>query len=298
MTVRIVCALFFSIAASSNTAGADLSVPPRFDHVVIVIMENTSESAIIGNTVDAPYINSLVTDRGVSFSNAHAVTHPSQPNYIALFSGDTQGVTDDQCLSGFSGVASLGGQLIGAGFTFVGYSESMPGAGYTGCSGGPSDGTSLSYQRKHNPWVDFDDVSAQSNQPFSSFPGDFAALPDVAFVVPNMCDDMHDCSTSTGDTWLQNNLDGYVQWAKTHNSLLVLTWDENDGSPGNQIPLVFAGARLIPGSYAEDIDHYSILRTIEDMYALVPLGNAASRSAIVDVWDDDIFANGFETPPP
>lgn len=274
-------------------ANADAPVPPRFDHVVIAIMENTSETSIIGNLADAPYINSLVTNDGVSFTNAHGVTHPSQPNYIALFSGDTHNVTNDDCPKNFSAIANLGSQLIAAGLTFAGYAENMPSSGFTGCN----EGGSKLYQRKHNPWVDFDNVPSASNLPFASFPTDFAQLPSVAFVVPNMCNDMHNCSIATGDTWLQNNLDGYVQWAKPHNSLFILIWDENDGSAGNQIPLVFAGADLAPGSYSENIDHYSVLRTIEDMYALAPLGNAAIRSAIVDVWDD-IFKDDFEIDSP
>ena len=273
------------MAATAATA----QLPPAFAHVVVVIMENHSEDQIIGNA-NAPYINSLIAHGGVGFSDAHGVTHPSQPNYIALFSGSAQGVTDDSCPQEFTDIDNLGSQLIAAGFSFVGYSENMPSAGFTGCD----EGGSKLYRRKHNPWVDFNNVPDASNQPFSSFPADFATLPDVAIVVPNMCNDMHDCSVNTGDTWMQDNMDAYVQWATTHDSLLILTWDEDDFTVDNHIPLIFAGADLVPDTYAETVDHYSILRMLEDMYGLTPLGGAASRAQITDVWDD-LFADGFES---
>ncbi len=274
---------------AATTTAESTSLPPRFAHVVMVIMENHSEGQIVGNAV-ATYINSLIADGGVAFSDAHGVTHPSEPNYIALFSGSTQGVTDDSCPQNFSGVDNLGSQLIAAGLSFVGYSENMPSAGFTGCD----EGGSKLYRRKHNPWVDFDNVPAASNQPFSAFPSDFSTLPDVAIVVPNMCNDMHNCSVATGDTWLYDNMDAYVQWAKTHDSLFILTWDEDDFTVDNHIPLIFAGADLVPATFSETVNHYGILRMLEDMYGLAPLGAAADAAPITDVWDD-LFGDGFES---
>ena len=247
---------------------------PKYDHVVIVIMENQSTDQVIGN-VNAPYINSLANS-GAYFNNAHGITHPSQPNYLGLFSGSTQGVTDDSCPVNFSS-ANLGSQLISSGYTFAGYSEDMPSVGYTGCG-------YAKYARKHNPWVDFGNVPAASNQPFTAFPTDFTKLPTVSFVIPNLCNDNHDCPTNTGDTWIKNKLDGYVQWAKNHNSLLILTWDEDDFQPANHVATVFVGANIRPAVYATNINHYNVLRTLEDMYLLAPLGNAASASPITDPW--------------
>ncbi len=102
--------------------------------------------------------------------------------------------------------------------------------------------------------------------------------------LPSLCDDMHDCSISTGDTWMQNNLDGYAQWAKTHNSLLIVTFDEASSTSPNQIYTVFVGQHVKPGSYTEQINHYSVLRTVEDAYGLAALYNAASATPITDVW--------------
>jgi phosphatidylinositol-3-phosphatase len=263
------------------TARAATAVP-RPDHVVVVIEENHSYTSIIGNTAQAPYMNSLA-GQGALFTQSYALTHPSQPNYLMLFSGSNQGVTDDHCLGTFS-AHNLGEELIGAGLTFAGYSESQPSAGYLGCSSG-------SYQRKHNPWSDFQvngtqggNLPASVNQPFTSFPTNYANLPTLSFVVPNQQNDMHDGTIGQADTWLRDNLDGYVQWAKTHNSLLVLTWDEDDSSSANHIPTVFVGAQVKPGTYGEQINHYNVLRTFEDAYALPPVGESTSAAPITDVW--------------
>jgi len=236
------------------------------------MFENKASSQITASS--APYFQSLAA-QGASFSQSYAITHPGQPNYIALFSGSTQGVTSDSCPKTF-GADNLGNQLITAGLTVKGYSESMPSAG---CSSG-------TYMRKHNSWVDFSNVPAASNLTYASFPssGNYASLPTVAFVTPNMCNDMHDCSISTGNTWLQNNMDAYAQWAKTHNSLLIVTFDEDNSLSLNHIYTSFVGAGVKTGTYSEKITHYTVLRTIESAYGLAALGGAASVSPITDVW--------------
>jgi hypothetical protein len=248
---------------------------PTPDHVVVVVLENHAFGGVVGGS-SAPYLTSLAHS-GASFSQSFAVVHPSEPNYLALFSGSTQGVTDDSCPHTFSG-ANLGSELTGAGLSFAGYSESMPSDGFTGCGSGE-------YARKHNPWADFTNVAASSNLAYGQhFPSDFARLPSVSFVIPNLCDDMHDCGIGTGDTWLKNNLDAYKQWAMTHNSLLVVTFDEDDSSQNNRIPTIFTGQHVKPGNYPEHIDHYSVLRTLEDGFALPCTGNACTATPITDVW--------------
>jgi acid phosphatase len=138
--------------------------------------------------------------------------------------------------------------------------------------------------RKHNSWVDFSNVPAASNVRYTAFPTDFTQLPTVAFVTPDMCNDMHDCAVGTGDTWLKSHLDAYAQWAKTHNSLLIVTFDEDSGTSVNQIFTAFVGAGVKIGSYSESINHYTILRTIEAAYGLPGIANAASKSPILDAW--------------
>lgn len=258
--------------AGGTPARAATSVP-RFDHIVLAMFENKANSQITASS--APYFTSLAA-QGARFSQSFAVTHPSQPNYLALFSGSAQGVTSDACPKSFSGT-NLGAQLIGAGLTFTGYSESMPSNGYTGCTSGE-------YARKHNSWVDFTNVPAADNLTYASFPGTFTSLPTVAFVTPNLCDDMHDCSIATGDSWLSSHLDAYAQWAKTHNSLLIVTFDEDDSSHSNQIFTAFVGAHVTVGVYSEHITHYTVLRTIEASYGLAGINNAASLSPILDAF--------------
>ncbi len=238
-------------------------------------MENHGLTQVVGNSA-APYITSLST-QGANFTNSHGVSHPSQPNYVALFSGSTQGVTSDACPNTFTGVNNLGGQLIAAGLQFTGYSEGMPSVGYTGCTS-----TAGHYARKHNPWVNFPNVPAASNQPYTSFPSNYAALPAVSVVVPNLIDDMHDGTVSQGDTWLRSNIDAYAQWAKTHNSLLILTFDEDDSSTSaNLVPTIFVGSGVVAGNFSEQINHYNVLATIESMYGLPAL---TSATPITDVF--------------
>jgi acid phosphatase len=271
----------FLLPASTASAGGTL---PRFGHIVIVVMENKNFGAIIGRPDEAPYLNKLAA-AGAVFSNSFAVGHPSQPNYLALFSGSTHGLTSDHCPENFARSANLGAELIAARLSFAGYSESMPSAGYTGCG----SEASLGYTRAHNPWVDFANVPAASNRTFARFPSDYSRLPTVAFVIPNLCHDMHYCSRDSGDNWLRHNLGGYANWARTHNSLLIITWDEDStvvglGGDNNKIATIFYGAHVRTGTYRERTSHYGLLRTIEDIYKLPHAGKAAHAAPITDTW--------------
>ena len=275
-----VISVIFLQLLSGNMATAATTTLPRPDHVVIVMEENHAYSQVIGSS-SAPYINALA-QQGALFTNSSAISHPSQPNYVALFSGSTQGLTDDSCPQTFAG-PDLGGQLLTAGLSFTGYSEDLPSAGSTVCTAGGNIFTP-SYARKHAPWTDFTDVPASSNQPFTSFPSDYSTLPTVSFVIPNQQDDMHSGSIQQADSWLQNNIDSYAQWAQTHNSLLIVTWDEDDSNSGNHIATIFSGASVKPGQYTEAINHYTVLRTLEGMYGLAAINNSGSENPIMDVW--------------
>jgi hypothetical protein len=275
-TVAAATLLLFGAGLTAATPAQAASSVPRFDHIVLVMFENKSAAQITSSS--APYFLSLAA-QGASFTQSYGVTHPSQPNYIAVFSGATQGVTGDDCPVSFT-TGNLGAQLIAAGFSFKGYAEAMPSNGYTGCSSG-------TYRRKHNSWADFSTVPAASNLTFASFPasGGYAALPTVAFVTPDMCNDMHDCSIGTGNTWLQSELDAYAQWAKTNNSLLIVTFDEDNSLSLNHVHTTFVGAHVTPGTYSTKITHYTVLRTIEEAYGLAALGGAAGVSPITDIWN-------------
>jgi phosphatidylinositol-3-phosphatase len=252
-------------------------VLPTPSHVVIVIEENRSQTNIIGNKA-APFINALAAG-GALMAQSFAETHPSEPNYLALFAGDTFGVTKDVCPVNAGAAPNLASELLAAGDTFGGYAEDLPAVGSPVCSAGK-------YARKHVPWANFTNVPAANSVPFSAFPtaGNYANLPTVSFVIPNNDDNMHDGSIAAGDAWLNRQLVDYANWARANNSLLIVTWDEDDGSPRNQIPTVIYGGHVQPGTYSEQISHYNVLSTLEQMYGLPKTGNAATATPIASIW--------------
>jgi hypothetical protein len=309
--------------------------PPQFDHIVVVIEENHSFSDIIGSSA-APNINALAaaganivnasTDPQGNTSGSHAVRHPSQPNYLEFYSGSNQGTVQDghpgSTTEPFSSpppftTPNLGAALRNAGFSFATYSQTMPSVGFDGDSSG-------AYQRKHNPvanWMKDTNPTANQlpstvNQPFTTFqdiansPGGFANLPTVSYVVPDQNFDMHDGTIQAADTWLKTNIiDTYLPWATTHNSLLIVTWDEDgDNTASNQIATIFAGAKVKPGSYTETnlnsnnphvgsptdpgietptgtaMNHYNVLSTIEDIYGLAHIGGSLNRPPLTDIF--------------
>jgi phosphatidylinositol-3-phosphatase len=251
---------------------------PVFDHVVIVMEENHSYAEIIGNTSNAPYFNTLA-GQGALMTKSFAVTHPSEPNYMALFAGSTFGISSDPCPVNEGNVANLGSELLGAGKTFKGYSEGLPSTGSTTCTSGK-------YARKHSPWINFSNVPGADSLPFTSFPAssNYASLPTLSFVIPNLGDDMHDGTIKTADTWLNTNLSAYATWAKTHNSLLIVQWDEDDSTESNQIPTIIVGQHVTVAHFNEQINHYNLLATLEQMYGLTKVGSSATATPITDIW--------------
>ena len=241
---------------------------------MVVVLENHAYSQIVGRS-SAPYLNSLA-DRGAVLSRSYAITHPSEPNYLALFSGSTQGLTDDSCPHSYTG-PNLAAALMAAGHSFTGYSEDLPKAGFTGCDDG-------AYARKHNPWVNFDALPSDLNQPMTAFPDDLSRLPTVSFVIPNLDNDMHDGTIAEGDRWLQAHLGPYADWSTAHNSLLIVTADEDDKSHDNRIATILVGAHVRSGPYSVRTDHYGLLATLLASYRLTPFGGAALADPISTVW--------------
>jgi phosphatidylinositol-3-phosphatase len=265
-------------AARSHTAITGKAQKYGTKYVQLVIFENESYDDVIGNS-NAPYITSL-SKTWANMTQSFAITHPSEPNYLALFSGSTQGVTSDQCPVTFSG-KSLGSELLAAKISFRGYAESMPSKGFEGCQAvSDSLPSGYLYMRKHVPWTDFSNLPASVNliykKPFSKPPAQFV------WITPNMCNDMHDCPVATGDTWASKNLPKLIAWDQANNGVLILTFDENDGSPGNQIATILIG-NVNPGQYSQTVNHYNVLRTIEDVFGVKALNNAASADVIKGV---------------
>jgi hypothetical protein len=274
--LRLFCAVALVISALAPRVSLAAAALPTLAHVVIVVEENRSQANIIGNQ-SAPFINALAAN-GAMMAQSFAETHPSEPNYLALFAGDTFGVTKDVCPVNGGAQPNLGSELLAAGYTFVGYAEGLPSVGSAVCSAGK-------YARKHVPWANFTNIPPTNSVPFSAFPmGSYASLPTVSFVIPNNDDNMHDGSIAAGDAWLNRQLSGYANWAVANNSLLIVTWDEDDNTSRNQIPTVFYGAHVQRGSYNEQITHYNVLSTLEQMYGLPKTGNAAAAPAITAIW--------------
>lgn len=249
---------------------------PRPDHVLIVMEENVTFSRVLSSP-SLQYMHRLI-GQGALFITSYALTHPSEPNYLGLFSGSTQGVGDDSCPHTFGG-PNLGSQLFAAGLTFVGYAEDLPAVGSGTCESG-------GYVRRHCPWVNFSNLPHAANRPFSTFPTNFDELPTVCFVIPTVQHDLHSGSGAAADGWLFRNIDPYVRWAATHNSLLIVSWDEGDQTH-NQIATFLVGPMVQPGRYGERITHYTVLRTIEEMYGLAPLGAAAHVEPMTSPWKAD-----------
>jgi phosphatidylinositol-3-phosphatase len=251
-----------------------LPKPPR--SVIVIVEENQSFEEILGDRDAASYIASLA-QQGALFTRSYGVAHPSQPNYFALFAGRIN-LDGDTCPTPSmpADAPNLGAELLAAHRTFRAYAEDLPSPGYRGCASGE-------YARKHAPWTQFANVPASDAVPFSSLRS-YDALPDVAFIIPNLVHDMHSASVGAGDAWLRQNVDPLIAWAKRHDALVILTWDESGSPVGNHIPTIFVGPMVKPGRYAETVTHYRVLRTIEDLFGLPHAGHAAQARPITDVW--------------
>ncbi|MFO0774913.1 MAG: alkaline phosphatase family protein [Nitrospiraceae bacterium] len=274
---------------SPSLALAEVPVPTP-DHVVIVVLENHSYSSIIGSP-DAPFINGLAA-RGALMTQYYGMTHPSQPNYIGLFSGSLQGVTGNDCPLTLQ-APNLGHALLTAGKTFAGFSEGLPEVGSTVCAVNH-------YTRKHSPWVAWQHsgrygLPPSVNRPLSEFPKDYAQLPTVSIVIPNNLNNMHDGTDPDrirqADTWVRDRIGGYADWVQAHKSLLILTWDEDNGKENNRVPTILIGPMVKAGQSAQRLSHPNLLRTLEVMYQLPPVVDRPGVEPYTGVW------NAAPTPP-
>jgi acid phosphatase len=272
--LRFVIAALLAGSAFRAVAAGSAGLP-RPAHVIVIVEENKSLAQIDGSS-SASFINAIAR-RGALFTNAHGVTHPSLPNYLALFAGLTNTNGDGCPARGISPDApNLGTELLAAHLTFAGYSEALPATGSIVCAAG-------TYARKHAPWVAFENIPKADNRPMTALPVDYDDLPTVAFLIPDVDDDMHDGTIAEGDTWLVHNVKPLLAWADLHDALVVITWDEGYDQ-ANTIPTIFYGPMVKPGRYAARVNHYSTLRTLEDMYGLKRTGGAANASPIIDCW--------------
>jgi phosphatidylinositol-3-phosphatase len=246
------------------------AAPAKYDHVVWVIFENHSYDQVIGSS-SAPYFNQLAGRCGLA-TNYSAATHPSLPNYIALTSGSTQGVSDNGSPSQHPlNVPSIFSQLPAGGSRSL--QESMP----VNCALGNSG----KYAVRHNPETYYTNVRTDCG----TYDVPLGASPDISarftFVTPNLCNDMHDCSVSTGDSWLSTFLPQLLSSSqyRAGKTAIFITFDE--GSGNNRVvtivvaPAVHAGARS-----GTTYTHYSLLRTTEELLGLGLIGNAQSATSM------------------
>ena len=283
-------------AANSSITGISSSIAvsaptgvPTYDHIVTILMENTSYSSIIGNSA-APYINQLAATGAVA-SNYSATDHPSLPNYLELTSGTNAGIVDDctpPSASCTANVTNIADRIEGSGRTWKAYEEDAPSACPTSNSG--------LYFTKHDPFVYYNDIRNNPARcaravPFTGLAADLAtttSLPSYSFITPNQCNDMHDCSIQTGDTWLSNHVPAILNSPAftTQKSLLVIVWDEDDGSGANQVAWIGVGSG-VKTNYVSKVayTHYSFLRTIEASWGLAGLtSNDGAASPMADVF--------------
>jgi PKD repeat protein len=273
-----------TLAGTAAPACPSSSSVPCYDHIFTIVMENHSYNQVIG----APYIASLAA-KGAVGGNYFATDHPSLPNYAEMTSGQSFPNAPSDCdpsSSCQSTARNIIDPVVASGRTWHSYQESM------GAACGKV--TSGQYAPKHNPFVYYTDISAASCQAnvvdYSNLANDLksSTLANYVFITPNLCNDMHDCSVSTGDTWLSNNVPTILNSAAftQQHSLLVLLWDEDDHSQGNQVAWIGVGYG-VKTNYVSSVryDHYSFLKTIETAWGLSTLTSTdASASTMTDLF--------------
>jgi phosphatidylinositol-3-phosphatase len=259
---------------SARAAPVATSTPtptlPKYDHVVVIVLENHSFDSVIGSP-QAPYLNSFATRWSLATGYSD-VSHPSLPNYLAMIGGSTFGVTSD-CTDCFLNVPALPDRLEAAGKTWKAYQEGMPSPCFVGSTGG--------YSQKHNPFIYFDPIRNDPARcsrivPYSQLATDFASpatAPNFAFVTPNQCNDGHDCPLATTDAWVKREVPAVMLSPAfvDSRSLLVITYDEGEGG-SDRVATILAGSGVKAGyQSAVPYNHYSLLRTVESFWGLAPL---------------------------
>ena len=256
----------------------------RQRHVWLIVLENRSYRQIVGSPA-APTINALAATYGLA-TNYHAVARPSQPNYLALVSGSTEGITDDEIHD--LAARTLLDQLDSAGLSWRVNAENVPAGCYRGAAASDGADGPGTYARKHEPAISFTSVSGDATR--CARIGNLASFDPAAanftLIVPNLCHDMHDCSVAAGDAWLKTFLPRITGSAAfADGALLLITFDESHGDDAKQhVALVYAGPSVQPGSRAgERATHYTLLRTIEEAFGLPCLAQSCAAQPMPEL---------------
>jgi hypothetical protein len=259
--------------------------------IVIVMMENREDTALTSS--NAPYLTSLKTT-GRYFSSYYSPVHPSFPNYLAVASGSTYGNTGGGAKPGAFPGDNIWHQLTQAGVSWGVYEEHMPSVCYAGTSATVTTPTKDTYKINHNPATVFATVFSSSEcqnvRPLSQMP---STLPQLSFVTPSYCDDMHgfadasyppDCQVGTtaltrrGDAWLQDHVEGW----RAQGALVVITFDEGktDAGGGGRVYTAEVGPGITPAVVPTTLNHYSLLAALEDRFGVPRLNNAVGATPI------------------
>ena len=257
---------------------------PRFRHVIVVVFENEERTGVLGSGA-APTFDRLAR-RYATLPEYFGVTHPSLPNYLALVSGSTHGISDD-CTACVVDAPSLADTLERAHRTWKTYAEGLPQPGFTGAFAGR-------YAKKHDPFLYFRDVASNDARrlrvvPLTQLARDLRAhrLPDFALVVPDLCNSMHDCPVSTGDAWLHRVVEPLLTREDLARSVVFVVFDEgkSDAHGGGNVAALALGPAVKRGATLRGVTgHYGLLRTIEDAWRLPRLGASARARPITGIW--------------
>jgi hypothetical protein len=282
-------------ATTSGPCGTMALSATNYTHVIWVWMENNSFGSIIGSS-SAPYINSLAQQCGLA-TNYHNITHPSLPNYV----GATSGLTLPE-LKPFKTdcnpskkCSTSAPSIFGQGETWKAYEEDMPSNCFPSNSG--------EYAIRHNPPPYFSTLTGCStfDVPYTQLSSDLSngTLPAFSFVTPNLIDDMHDGTVADGDTWLSNNLPVIFNSSEyqSGSTAVFVTWDEGEGGKSNdcalnttdigcQVATLVISPSTVPGTTSATLfNHYSLLKTAEDLLGLPELGQAASNASMASAFN-------------
>jgi acid phosphatase len=281
-------AISFSDSAGEVQSSRTYAVPD-FSHIVIIVEENRGTKSIMNNP-DASYINSLARENSYA-SQYLASGHPSLPNYMIITSGTTGGVrrdcdvpSDAGCKSSSKNIADL---VESSGRTWKAYFEDMPSACY-------GQRTEL-YDPDYNPFIYYKDIAdntercAQHVVPLTQLSEDINSangMPDLVFISPNICNDMHNCPVAIGDEWLAKTATSLLDspMFTRQKSLLIVMWDESEKTnPDNHIPFILAGGG-VNKSYVSDrhYGHINLLKTIEVAWQLPPLNQYDKKAVPMD----------------
>ena len=270
--------------ATPTPAPTPIEGIPAFKHVYVIIMENKEYGSIVGSKA-APYENALIAKYGLA-TNYFAVSHPSEPNYIALTSGGLNGVTTDGYY--ILKAPSIFDQIDAAGHTWHVYAQDYPGNCYTkSVALGGVDGWGFAgeYARKHNPAISFASISTNKTRcaDITHLAGFNPAAADFEMIIPNLINDMHSSSVAAGDAFLKLFVPRITGSAAFAGSVLFITWDEGGTSRyggGATPPSLVKSRRTGPARYSTLASHYSLLRTIEDAWRMPYLGSAAAAKPL------------------